>query len=88
MILHAVSFQFSFYALMKSKQKGNQLYTFGFSRFETIAAFSNSIFLIISSFFVLISTFHNLESNEHADDSLTAHEIEQHMKSSKYVLYF
>lgn len=70
---------------MKSKQKGNASYTFGFSRYETIAAFSNCIFLIISSFFLLISTFHNIEATEHGLDNVSAEKIERHFKGSKFV---
>lgn len=46
---------------MKAKFKTNLEYTFGYSRYETLIAFSNCIFLLISSFFHIISTFGSFE---------------------------
>ncbi|KAL4489234.1 hypothetical protein ABPG72_006298 [Tetrahymena utriculariae] len=62
--LHLFSFIFSMYALMKAKKNANMHYTYGYTRYETIAAFSNCIFLILSSLFLVISSLHYLTHDE------------------------
>ena len=59
-ILHAGAFLFSFYASIKAKKKANSNFTFGYNRYETVAAFTNCIFLVMCSLFVLMSSFHSL----------------------------
>lgn len=55
---------FSMYALMKAKKNANMHYTYGYTRYETIAAFSNCVFLILSSLFLVMSSLHNLNHGE------------------------
>jgi len=69
MILHAGSFLFSLYASIKAKKKANSKFTFGYNRYETVAAFTNCIFLILCSLFVLMSSFHSLHH-----DSMEVHD--------------
>lgn len=60
-IMHISCYVFSLYAILKSKSNPTDRFTFGFSRIETIAAFSNCVFLVISSLFLLLAAFHDHE---------------------------
>lgn len=49
--------------MVKAKANANQSFTFGYSRYETIAAFSNCLFLMIASLLLIVDTFHGHDNN-------------------------
>ena len=57
-MMHLLVYCFSLYALMKGKELANKKFTYGYSRYETIAAFSVCVFLLLTAFFNLLTTFH------------------------------
>ncbi|KRX09407.1 hypothetical protein PPERSA_04713 [Pseudocohnilembus persalinus] len=68
-VLHISAFLFSLFALLQAKHRKDTLYTYGYSRFETLAAFSNCIFLLIHSLFLVIGSFHFHSEVEHLQDA-------------------
>ena len=56
---------FSLYALLKAKHKKNHKFTFGYTRYETLAAFSNCIFIIITVLFLVMNSLHFHSEEEH-----------------------
>lgn len=58
---------FSLYALLVAKQKSDNNFTFGYSRYETMAAFSNCILMVITSLFNVLSSVHVHAGPEDAD---------------------
>ncbi|EGR29250.1 cation diffusion facilitator family transporter containing protein, putative [Ichthyophthirius multifiliis] len=82
-LMHIFSYSFSLYALIKAKHNQNTHYTYGYTRYETISAFSTCIFLIIQSFFNIMSSFH-LHSEEQEDHK--GYEDEEN-QSKKIFLY-
>lgn len=65
-ILNIVGLSFSLYAIVMSKAKATQRYTFGFSRLEVIAGFTNCCFLIFVAIFLFFRSIHT--GLEHSDD--------------------
>lgn len=51
-------FIFSMYALLLSKHRKDTLHTYGYSRYETLAAFSNCTYLIIYALFLVLGSLH------------------------------
>lgn len=58
--LHVVSYTFSLFSLTFSKQTANPGFTYGFTRFETLSAFSNSVFLLFVCFLNIFQHFHHI----------------------------
>ena len=62
-LLHVAAYTFSWLALLFSKKPANNKYTYGYTRLETISAFTNCIFLYFVTLFVEIRSIHNYFEN-------------------------
>ena len=83
-ILHLLAFYFSLYALIISKQPCDFEYTFGYTRIETVSAFSNCIFLSFVAMFLVFRNFHHFFEEHGEAGHLTDSKEEQ--KIHYYIL--
>jgi len=65
----------SLYSIIISRQKSSFIYSYGYSRFEVVSAFTNAIFLYFVATFLTIELFHELTAGESNDDGNTSHKI-------------
>ena len=62
-LLHVVAYLFSWIALLFAKKQADKKFTYGYTRLETISAFTNCIFLYFVTLFVEIRSIHNFLEN-------------------------
>lgn len=67
-IMHLSAFIFSLFALLISKRSPDMHFTYGYTRYETLAAFTNCLFLNISALFLVLSSVHFLSHSDHRPD--------------------
>lgn len=61
---------FSLYSLIKGKHSKNKKFTYGYNRYETLAAFSNCICIIIASLSLIMSSLHfHIEVHDHDNEN-------------------
>lgn len=62
-LLHVAAYAFTWIALLFAKKPANIRFTYGYTRLETISAFTNCIFLYFVTLFVEIRSIHNFFEN-------------------------
>lgn len=68
-IMHLSAFIFSLFALLIAKKSPDMHLTYGYTRYETLAAFSNCLFLNLSALFLLMSTLHYFTQHDEGTNS-------------------
>jgi len=77
-VLNVLALSFSFFSIIWGKQKTNSKFTYGFSRLEVIASFTNCCFLCFLALFLIFRSIHDsledLGESDHHGHSERGHE--------------
>lgn len=74
-IMHLSAFVFSLFALLIAKKTPDMHLTYGYTRYETLAAFSNCLFLNLSALFLLMSTLHYFTQHDEGTSNSNTEDI-------------
>lgn len=81
-VLAVLTLVFSFISILVSKKPANSKFSFGFSRIEVIASFSNCCFLVFLGIFLMFRSIHD------ALEGLYEHDHDHHDTENKELVFF